>query len=144
MTGRKMAVGGLMISAYMVFEMKMPKQLNSDNWVVEFINRYQTHEYVLQILGPSVPFYTIHQFSNYIKSVLWQSFFQFSLAMSRLVDRNPDQIIGEQFAKLNSKTLKLMQVFESVVPKRKKETIDLEYSETILKEIRDREEANNN
>ena len=34
-----------------------------------------------------------------------------------------------------------MQLFESVVPKRKKETLDLEYSETILKEIRDREAA---
>ena len=87
--GRKMAVGGLMISAYVVFEMKMPAQINADNWVVKLINKYQYHEYALQILGPSTKFYTIHQYSNYLR-VIWQSFFQFSLAISRLVDKNPD------------------------------------------------------
>ena len=42
-----MAVGGLMISAYIVFEMKMPSQINGDNWVVKLINKYQYHEYAL-------------------------------------------------------------------------------------------------
>ena len=38
--GRKMAVGGLMICAYIVFEMKMPAQVTTGNWVVELINKY--------------------------------------------------------------------------------------------------------
>lgn len=42
-----MAVGGLMIAAYIVFEMKMPAQINTDNWVVKLIDKYQYHEYVL-------------------------------------------------------------------------------------------------
>ena len=58
--GRKMAVGGLMISAYIVFEMKMPSQINGDNWVVQLINKYQYHEYALQILGPRTKYFTIH------------------------------------------------------------------------------------
>jgi len=58
--GRKMAVGGLMIASYIALEMKMPAQLESENWVVQLVNKYQYHEYALQILGPSTKFYTIH------------------------------------------------------------------------------------
>lgn len=140
-TGRKMAVGGLMICAYIGFEMKMPTQINSDNWVVELINKYQTHEYVLQALGPSTPFYTIHQFANYLRHVLWQSFFQFSLAISRLVDKNPVQLLNEQFTKINSKTMKLLQIFETLVPKREKTIRSNEYSPPIKKELHERYEA---
>ena len=92
-----MAVGGLMITSYIVFEMLMPSQIETENWVVQLVNKYQDHEYVLQILGPSTKFYTIHQFANYIRGVMWQSFFQFSMAMSRLVDKNPDALINEEF-----------------------------------------------
>ena len=82
--------------------------MTSENWVVELINKYQSHELVLQVLGPSVPYYSVHQFANYLRHVVWQSFFQFSLAMSRLVDRNPDQLLAEAFNKMNAKTLKVL------------------------------------
>lgn len=41
---------------------------------------------------------------------------------------------------MNSKTLKLIQIFESMVPKRTEEVLSKEYSEDILKEIKNREE----
>ena len=70
-TGRKMAVGGLLICSYIAFELKMPASLGTENWVVELINKYQEHEYVLRALGPSVRYYTIHQYGNYLRHVLW-------------------------------------------------------------------------
>ena len=41
---------------------------------------------------------------------------------------------------MNQKTLKLLQIFETLVPKRSAELRDKEYSETILKEIKQRKE----
>ena len=62
------------------------------------------------------------------------------MAMSRLVDKNPDVMLNEEFSKMNAKTLKLLQIFETLVPKRTEEVRKKEYSEVLLKEIKDREE----
>ena len=60
--------------------------------------------------------------------------------MSRLVDRNPDEVLGAAFNQMNAKSLKLLQMFETAVPRREEKLRNLEYSDQILKEIRDREE----
>lgn len=62
------------------------------------------------------------------------------MAISRLVDKNPDALLNEEFSKMNNKTLKLLQLFETLVPKRAQDLRDKEYSEAILKEIKDRKE----
>ena len=63
------------------------------------------------------------------------------MAISRLVDKDPNTLVNEYFGKLNQKSLKLIQVFEAMSPKRDKKLMDLEYSDAILKVIREREEA---
>ena len=62
------------------------------------------------------------------------------MAISRLVDKNPDVLLNEEFSKMNAKTLKLLQIFETLVPKREEDLRKKEYSDVILKEIQTRNE----
>jgi len=54
-TGRQMAVSGLLLALYICFEMKKPSVSPSEeNYAVELINQYYNHEDLVKIFGPDV------------------------------------------------------------------------------------------
>ena len=103
--GKQLTVSGLILAGYIVFEMKKPE---SDNWVTEYINKYYLHPRVIQIFGDKTMYFTSYQLANFIKSNLWQSYFQFSLALSRLIDTDPEQKLTMLIGKLGDKHIKLL------------------------------------
>jgi len=70
---------------------------------------------------------------NLLRSNIWPAFFQFSLAMSRLVDVDPEAFLNGAIDKFSWKQLKLIQMFEVMNPERTQEELDKEYSEDIKK-----------
>ena len=96
-----MAIVGLLVSIFVCFELKKPQ--DGDNQMVELFNEYHTHEYVVKVLGPEIKHYTIYQIVKYLKEVIWQSFFQFSIAISRLVDVDPSGEIDKGINKVTGK-----------------------------------------
>lgn len=100
-TGKQMAITALLLCAYLCFEIKKPAEANGqENWAVELINEYHTHEKIVELFGPEIKHYTVYQITKYLHGVLWQSYFQFSIAMSKLVDKNPDLFIDTTISKI--------------------------------------------
>ena len=54
--------------------------------MLEFINENYNHKWVIKVLGSSTDRWTVHQFSNYFKDVIWQVYFQMAQSFSRLID----------------------------------------------------------
>ena len=85
--GRQMAIAGLMLACYAVYELKRPSDV-SENWAIDMFNELHMDERLVKWL--KVPNrYTIHQAIGLLKS-LWQNYFQFCLGISKLIDENPD------------------------------------------------------
>lgn len=71
--------------------------------------------------------------------MIWQSFFQFSIAISKLVDADPQANIDKALNKISGKNLKAMHILEMMSPKRSEEIRRKELSDKIMK-IRDERE----
>ena len=85
--------------------------------------------------------WTIHQLCNFI-STFWGAYFQFSLALSRLVDVQIDTNVTQFNTKCGGKILKALHCFEYMVPQRA--NVESEYSENIKQIIqKEKEEAEN-
>ena len=109
-----MAWTGFLLALYVTYEMKKPAVSGSEEVdAIVFIDKHYTHELV-QKAFPNEDFtrWTYFQMGNFLKEVLWQCFFQSSMAFSRLLDLPPDKTTDEMLAKLSSKNLKALQIFE--------------------------------
>ena len=66
----------VILCAYLSFEIKKPADVGGqENWMVELINEYHTHEKLEEIFGPEIKHYTVHQMAKFLHSVFWQSYF---------------------------------------------------------------------
>lgn len=135
-----MAIVGLLLSIYVCFELKKPADPNTETQLVELFDQHYNHEYLHKIFGENIKYYTIHQVVKYLKEVIWQSFFQFSIAISKLVDVDPQANIDKALGKISSKNLKAMHILEMMSPKRTEDVRRKELSEKIMKVRDEREE----
>ena len=55
-----MAIIGLIVSAFITFEMKRPAEVTNENWVVVYINDYYSHPYVLKMIGEKSKYFTVY------------------------------------------------------------------------------------
>jgi hypothetical protein len=56
-----MAITALLLCAYLCFEIKKPAEANGqENWAVELINEYHTHEKIVELFGPEIKHYTVY------------------------------------------------------------------------------------
>lgn len=138
-SGRQMAITGLLLTIYLTFEVKKPGEGDKDNYAVELINNYHMHPYLVKLLGSDVQYWTIHQFMNYLRTVVWQSYFQYAMALSRLLDTDPDARILEYINYVGNKNIKTMQLFETLSPLRSQEIRDKEISAELKKVLEERD-----
>ena len=134
-----MAITGLLLTIYLTFEVKKPAEGGIENYAVEAINNYHMHPYLLKLLGSDVQYWTVHQFMNYLRTVVWQSYFQYAMALSRLMDIDPDAKILEYINYVGQKNIKTMQLFETLVPLRSQEIRDKEISAELKKILEERD-----
>lgn len=76
---------------------------------------------------------------NYLRTVVWQSYFQYAMALSRLLDTDPDAKILECINYVGSKNLKTLQLFETLSPLRSQEVRDKEISAELTKLLEERD-----
>lgn len=134
-----MAITGLLLTIYLTFEVKKPAEGGQENAAVEAINNYHMHPYAVKFLGPGVQYWTVHQFMNYLRTVVWQSYFQYAMALSRLLDTDPDAKILECINYVGGKNLKTLQLFETLSPLRSQEVRDKEISAELKKLLEERD-----
>ena len=58
--GKQMAVIGLIISAFITFEMKKPSEYTNENWVVLMINKYYDHPLIIKYFGEKSKYFTVY------------------------------------------------------------------------------------
>ena len=80
---------------------------------------------------------------KFLKEVIWQCFFQFSIAISKIVDENPEANIDKGLQKIASKSIKSLHCLELMNPKRSEEIRRKELSEKLIKVRDEREEKAN-
>lgn len=92
--GKRLAITGLLMSIYVVLELKKPyPNAKTLTPAVELFNENVFNQNLLWFLKKwrfpanyvKLEYWTIHQLCNFV-SVFWGCYFQFSLALSRLVD----------------------------------------------------------
>ena len=119
--------------------MKKPADFASnpegDNWVVALINQYHLHPYVLRLFGPDIQYYTTFAIAQFLRSHIWPAFFQATLAVSRLVDVDPEAKSLAHIGKIGAKTMKVLHILEIMNPQRSSEEQDAEYWVELAKVI---------
>lgn len=68
---------------------------------------------------------TVHQMTRYFNSTVWHPCYQFIQILSGLFDIQIDAIIQMSIYKTGVKNLKLIHIFENMVPTRKEWTKDI-------------------
>lgn len=120
--GRQLVILGLCSAVFIVWQTLQPGiSTTQDNDYVQFINNNIDHKYVVTLLGPKTMYWTTHQFLNWIRNVVWQFYFQMSMAISRLIDKTADQKVDQSILKIGNKQTKTMHVWEILKPMRTKE-----------------------
>lgn len=76
---------------------------------------------------------------SWYQTVVWGCFFQFSMALSRLLDVSPEAMIDAGITQVSNKGVKAMQIFETLAPIRPKETIEKEYTPKIKEAMEDQD-----
>jgi hypothetical protein len=67
-----MAIAGLLLSIYVVFELKKPADPTKETMMVEYFNENMHHEYLTKIFGEGIlEKFTIYQVCKYLKDVVW-------------------------------------------------------------------------
>ena len=98
-----MAVTGLLMVVYLLFEAKKPND-SGNVWMPKWLDKhFLNNPYVLKLLGEETKYYSIHQMGNLLRSNIWPAFSQFSLAMSRLCDVEPEAILAANLEKFSNK-----------------------------------------
>lgn len=65
--GRKLVVTGLLLTMYVVFELKKPGPVGDDSEAVKLVESYRKHAFVVKMLGDeATDRFTIHQLCNFI------------------------------------------------------------------------------
>lgn len=136
-TGRQLAITGLVVIGYVMLEMSKPADfagtVDGDNWVVALINKHHSHPYMVKLFGEEAKFFTVYMLGHFLKSILWHAYFQGVLAVSRIVDLDPEAEAQEKLTKIGKKQLKVMLVLELMNPQRAQEELDKEYSPDLMK-----------
>ena len=128
-----MLTAGLLITVYIAYVIKSPAVDAglTESGAVEFINKYEKHFLVVKLLGDDLEKWNYWQMCQYLQHVIWMSYFHYSLAISRLLDQNPFVVVYAAITQVSNKSLKAMQMFETMAPIRSKEKKDEEYSEEV-------------
>lgn len=124
-----------MCMGYIILEMTKPADfagtVDGDNWVVAFLNRHHSHPYAIKLFGEESKFYTVSMLMYFMRSIVWHAYFQAVLALSRIVDEDPEAACQEKLGKIGKKQFKIMHILELLTPKR--EELDKEYSPDLAK-----------
>ena len=117
--GKRMAITLLFSFIYIVYQIKLPAHsATRENDAVQLFNKYCENEYLVKVFGPQLKHYTIHQVFNLVQKTLWQIFFQFCFAISKLLDVNIDQTVDKMVNGVGKKGIKSLQILELMDPQR--------------------------